>query len=248
MKILLTNDDGIHAKGINTFYEVLSREHDVYMVAPHLEKSACSSAISIRGELIVQKLDDFRYAVEGFPADCVNMGLHSGFIPEVDLIVSGINHGPNLGSDIYYSGTVGAARTGYIYGKSALAVSLNCLVENDFFQDISEHVAKLIREKNLFITKEPVLYNINYPALEMKDIKGIQYTYQGSRSYTNDYKVVKEDNNRFHLEMKGEFLQKFTEGSDEKAIEEKYISITPMDLDTTNYELLKQLQNSVKTG
>ncbi len=114
MKILLSNDDGINAEGINILFNYLSEKFDVYMFAPEVEKSACSNAITIRNDFDVKKLADNKYSVAGYPADCVNIGIHGKFIPEVDVVVSGINHGPNMGGDIYYSGTVAAARTGYI--------------------------------------------------------------------------------------------------------------------------------------
>ncbi|MCU0822334.1 MAG: 5'/3'-nucleotidase SurE, partial [Spirochaetes bacterium] len=135
MRILLTNDDGISAKGINLLYESLSRKHDVYVIAPNEEKSGCSSAITMKSQLKIETLSEKKFAVHGFTADCVNIGLKGNIIPKVDMVVSGINHGPNCGDDIYFSGTVAGARIGYIYGLSSIAISIDSYSETPNLSD-----------------------------------------------------------------------------------------------------------------
>lgn len=249
MRILLTNDDGIEAKGINSLYNALSKEHEVYVIAPHEEKSACSNAITIRGDLVIhKKIDNTHFAVEGFPADCIHLGLHGDFIPEVDMIISGINHGPNMGTDIYYSGTTAGARAGFILGKSGIAVSLSSFDSLEFIDDAAEFISEFLKEKDLLVQDKPFFYNINYPAIPREKIKGVDYCFLGERSYTNIYKVVKESEEKFHVEMNGTLNPQFLEGSDELAVQKDYISITPMTLDATDYKTLEKLKNKVNIG
>src|SRR5208337_1483348 len=125
MRILLTNDDGVNAEGILTLFRVLSQFHDTYIIAPDRERSACSNIFTMREEVKVQRIDRNIFSINGYPADCVSLGLHSDLIPGIDLVISGINHGPNLGDDIHFSGTVAGARTAFIFGKPAIAVSID---------------------------------------------------------------------------------------------------------------------------
>ena len=135
MKILLTNDDGFSAAGINILFDILSETHNVYMVAPLREKSACSNAITVRDSIPLRKLAPGTFAADAFTADCVNIGINGDILPDIDLVISGINHGPNLGDDIHFSGTVAGARSAVIFGKPGIAVSLDCYDQSDYFGD-----------------------------------------------------------------------------------------------------------------
>ena len=114
MNILISNDDGITSNGIHALKKALSRKHNVFLIAPAKEKSATSQALTIFHRMHVEKLDDTTYTVDGFPTDCVNIGLFGEIFPEIDMVVSGINRGVNMGHDVHYSGTVGAARHGAV--------------------------------------------------------------------------------------------------------------------------------------
>ena len=144
MHILLTNDDGIYAGGINLLYKYLSQKHDVYVIAPNEEKSGCSNAITMKSELKIETLSENKFAVNGFTADCVNIGLKGNLIPKVELVISGINHGPNCGDDVYFSGTVAGARVGHIYGISSIAISLDSYNESTNLSDASEFLLNYI--------------------------------------------------------------------------------------------------------
>ncbi len=242
MKILLTNDDGIKATGINALYNTLSKNHEVYMIAPDKEKSACSNAITLKDELLIEQLENNCYTVAGFPADCVNIGLHSKLIPDVDIVLSGINHGPNMGVDIYYSGTTGGARSAHIFGKNSIAISLNCFEENNYFIDAAKFLNDFLKSLNLNQEKK-IFYNINYPAINKKEVKGIKYTFLGKRTYNDQYIITRRFKNHFYMKLNGTMSSEEIADSDIMTVEKGYISITPLILDSTDYTALKTFSN-----
>ncbi|MGD8372893.1 MAG: 5'/3'-nucleotidase SurE, partial [Syntrophobacterales bacterium] len=136
MKILLTNDDGIYSKGIEVLYEHLSRDHEVQVVAPEIERSAVGHAITLTDPLLVKPVDRngafFGYGVKGTPADCVKLAINEVMEQQPELVVSGINLGANVGINVIYSGTVSAATEGAILGVPAIAVSINTFRNPDF--------------------------------------------------------------------------------------------------------------------
>lgn len=240
MNILLTNDDGYKAEGINELYKALSKDFDVYMFAPHEQKSACSNALSIHDDIRVDILDERRFAVYGYPADCVNIGIHSDLCPDVDLVVSGINHGPNLGDDIHYSGTVAGARSGLIFGKHSIAVSINTFTKPEYLADCAAYVLNFINEHNIMKSEEPTLTNINYPDMPSERIAGEKLTRQGRRSYIDQYMVKEKSSSHVLFELKGEVISDFTENTDTGEITKNYITITPLQLDSTDHTLLSR--------
>ncbi len=239
MKILLTNDDGIDAAGINTLFDVLSSEHTVYMFAPANQKSACSNAINVHSPVRVDFKGKNRFAVHGYTADCVYIGLISSLAEPVDLVISGINHGPNLGNDIHYSGTVGGARTGQIAGISSLAVSLNSHDKGDNLINCAQYIKKYIEEHNPGKSKKPYFLNINYPDVSPELIKGEKTVKLGRRNYVNSYFINEESDSHLMISLKGE-LQKTEEiETDTSEIDKGFITITPLLLDATDYESIK---------
>jgi len=241
MKILLTNDDGITAAGIAALYESLSRKHTVYMFAPDQERSACSNALTLRESIRVDRIDEFCFAVHGYPADCVNVGLHSAFVGKVDLVVSGINHGPNLADDIYYSGTVAGARTAFIFGVSGLAVSLNSYRDYSHFGDCAGFIERFIDESALLKRTAPSFININYPPLAPDKIAGVRYTSLGKRYYIDEYSIEREEGNTMYMRLDGSISSDHRAMSDVTEIENGYITVTPLTLDTTDYALLETM-------
>lgn len=237
MNIILTNDDGYLAEGINTLFETLSTKHNVFLFAPHEQKSACSNAITIRSQTQVDKIAENRFAVYGFPADCVNIALHWHKVPEIDLVISGINHGPNLGDDIHYSGTVGGARSGYIFGKKAIAVSINSLSNDTYFQDCSDFIFNYIDNNPFEEENEPYLLNINYPDLPPEKVIGSKVCKLGRRYYKDEYSVISENNDSVVFSMQGTILSQDLEYTDTKEINNGYITITPLTIDSTDFEL-----------
>ena len=236
MIILLTNDDGIHAAGINTLFEELSKAHEVYMVAPSEERSACSNAITMRDELTIRRYDDRRFSVNGFPADCANVGLHGGIIPDPELVVSGINHGPNMGDDIYYSGTVAGARVGFIHGKNAIAVSLGSKEKLQYLADAAAYTAKFIEQYSAAFAEKKRFVNINYPACRANEVQGTAFTFLDKRSYKDTFIVKGRDGADTRVILDGIVDSAEIEGSDCDMVNKKFVSVTPLMLDSTNYE------------
>ncbi|HOW81679.1 MAG TPA: 5'/3'-nucleotidase SurE [Spirochaetota bacterium] len=241
MNILLTNDDGIRAEGLDSLYRVLSERHRVYAIAPDSEKSACSNAITVRTEIHLENLDEFRYSVNAYPADCVNIGLNGTIIPEIDLVISGINHGPNVGDDIFFSGTVAGARTAYIFGKTGIAVSVDSYHRPSVhFDDASRFVMDFIDEISGEMAHKPLFFNINYPDLPRDRIKGVRYTFSGKRIYNDSFMKTKVESGAMKLEVSGVINSVDIDGSDAKALHQGYISITPMTLECTDMSYLKK--------
>lgn len=241
MKILLTNDDGIEAQGINVLFEVLSKKYVVYLIAPESERSACSNAITIRKDLNLKKYDDYRFSVSGFPADCVNLGINGEVIPPVDLVVSGINHGPNLGDDIFFSGTVAGARTAFIFGKTGISVSIDSYHKpTENFIHTSNFISDFIASIQHDIQENPMLFNINYPDLDKNQIKGVKYTTVGKRIYNDKFEKSYDTPDHVVLKTHGTIGQVVNPGSDVTELKKGFISITPLNLDCTNYSYLKK--------
>jgi 5'-nucleotidase len=255
MNILLTNDDGIHAEGINSLYNALSQDHTVYVIAPGCEQSASSNAITVHSQLNIKKIAENKFSVNGFPADCVIIGLSGNLIPDVDLVIAGINHGPNVGDDLIFSGTVAAARTGYIFGKDAIAISINCYKRaSQFVDDASQFLLRFINEiKHEGNGASPIdgdevpkmsvfktFFNINYPDLPPAKIKGRVYTHVGRRIYRDSFQKTKFINNEALVQMGGYIESVFDRGSDTTELDNGFISITPLIIDSTDYSVLKK--------
>lgn len=245
MKILLTNDDGINAEGLLILERVLSKYHETYIIAPDRERSACSNIFTVRDELTVTKAGANRYSVNGYPADCVSLGIHSDIIPEIDLVISGINHGPNLGDDVHFSGTVAGARTAYIFGKPGIAFSIDSFhMASPNMPDASEFLAEYI--KNNPVTPD-IFLNINYPDIPFTEISGIEYTFLSKRYYRDTYIKRDAGSNEMKVSLNGHIDTDSKEGNDDYAIKRGFISITPLTIDSTDYIKMRELAET-KSG
>ena len=195
MKILISNDDGILSNGIRALIEALSSSHDVYVVAPDRERSAAGHSLTLHTPLRVEEVDA-KYGARkcwittGTPGDCVKLAVKA-ILDEnekPDLVISGINHGPNLGADILYSGTVSCAMEGAILGVPSIATSLASLRnEYEDFKFASEFIAELLNRFDTYKIPPKTILNINIPGLEKDDIAGIAITELGNRIFTDDY-------------------------------------------------------------
>jgi len=239
MRILITNDDGYRAEGINTLFRVLSERHEVVMIAPDGERSACSNAITITSNLRLRCHGEGIWSVSGYPADCTNIGLHGTVAPKADLVISGINHGPNMGDDIYYSGTVAGARAAFIQGTRAIAVSYDSFESYAYLEDAARFVMALAEEK--CATEERFFLNVNYPDLPKEKIAGVCYTTLGRRRYIDAYHVLERDGHDTHLKLHGTVDSFDRAGSDVTEIKSGHITVTPLTLDTTDYPYLERM-------
>jgi 5'-nucleotidase len=238
MRVLLTNDDGYLAEGINILFETLQKRYDVYMVAPSMERSACSNALTMHNSVQVIKHDDRHFSVSGFPADCVNIGLHGNIIPEVDIVISGMNHGPNMGNDIHYSGTVAGARVAFVNKKTGIAVSVCGKTDSQRFQNTADFIADYISKKEYFNNKAPLFLNINYPDYMNSANIGIAYTHLDKRYYVDHYVILESTDNSKTIQLEGVIESERRDNSDYDMTQKGYISITPLTLDSTDYNMI----------
>lgn len=189
MKILISNDDGIRATGIKFLREELSKKNEVITIAPNQERSSCGHGITLGHPVRIEKLSDDIYSCTGYPADCILIGL--GNIckdDKPDLVVSGINHGANLGQDRYYSGTIAAAREAAFRGIPSIAVSLvtQNLKDLEHFETASEFISTLVDQNIQDLIPRNSLLNVNVPNLPLAEIKGVRYTSLGFQNYSEE--------------------------------------------------------------
>jgi 5'-nucleotidase len=250
MLYLLTNDDGIYAKGLSALHQELSKDADCLIVAPEIEQSAVGHAITIFRPLMVRRAHKngqfLGYAVAGTPADCVKIGIRELAGRPVDLVVSGINRGANVGINVLYSGTVSAATEGAIMGVPSLAVSLDTHRDADF-----TCAARFARRMAAFITQHPpaanVAINVNVPALPEAQIKGIAVTRQGRTQATECFEKRTDPRENVYYWLAGEMKDPacVEADSDVCALAEGKISITPIYYDLTRHDLLADLDRKV---
>lgn len=260
LNILVCNDDGVYARGIEVLAQSLKKIADVTVVAPLEEKSTTGHSLTLHKPLRLNKLRDGVYGVNGSPADCVHLGISivlKGKSP--DLIVSGINRGANLGQDVYYSGTVSAAREATMMGIPALAVSL-CVdfyhshQEEEFHYDSAGTIARDLI-KSFFMGKKSIglpldtLLNLNVPDKPLKKIKGLSLAKQGFRHYSKEILKRRDHRGKDYFWVGGGYkgYRKDIE-SDCSEVENGYATLTPLRLDTTNDEYLSYLESALLLG
>lgn len=252
MKILVSNDDGINAEGIRILAQELSKIAEVSVVAPLSEKSGTSHCLTTTIPLrakpkVLPGITQKAWSVDGTPADCVKLALDVLLADDKpDIVISGINHGPNLGTDMIYSGTVAAALEGYLNGYPAIAVSAAGIRHNDGngnYQAAAELVSKLCLQMQTDNYQPRMFLNVNVPGKEPADIKGVKYTYMGWRWYTEPFGKRTDPRGQEYYWLQGKFDDsKCGEGSDVEACNNGYATITPLQSDWTNHSLLRELQ------
>ena len=239
MNILITNDDGIYAGGIIELAKAISKIANVYVVAPESQKSATGHAITIHNPIMVHKIDMGEniksYAISGTPADCVKVGIEGLFKDiNIDLVLSGINNGSNLGTDVIYSGTVSAALEGFILNKPSIAISYDEVnVKREIYKDASKYVVNLVENiKDKLDLLNDCILNVNIPNTK---IKGSKITKLGQRNYDN---AMVEKINPFgqkYYWIGGKLMElDQDEDSDIACVKDGYISITPINIEMTN--------------
>jgi len=239
MHIMVTNDDGIHAPGILALAAALGELGEVTVVAPDRERSAAGHSLTLHSPLRVFPLRDGFFAVDGTPTDCVNMGIHRLLPFRPDLVVSGINHGANLGDDITYSGTVAAAMEATLMGIPAMAVSLATFDPSEHFQAAAAVAVRIARQITHNGLPADTFLNVNVPNCPADQMKAPLVTRQGRRSFVGTVVHKTDPRGRTYYWI-GSDEPDFNDykGTDFHAINRGHVSITPLHLDLTNYETM----------
>ncbi|MBM7559594.1 5'/3'-nucleotidase SurE [Marinitoga litoralis] len=247
MNILVTNDDGIMAPGIYVLKKELSKKHNVYVVAPDVERSATGHAITIRNPLWAKKIflnDEFLgYAVNGTPADCVKLGLEAIYKDiDFDIVISGINKGPNLGTDLLYSGTVSGALEGSLNGYPSIAISSSDY-QNPNYESAAKFILQFLDEINIKEMPEFSALNINVPSVDFSEIKGYKITIQSKRRYRDYFEPRKDPYGNTYYWMLGEIIEDDDNlESDYIVLKDNYVSVTPIKSFLTDFDYLKKLK------
>jgi 5'/3'-nucleotidase len=240
MIILLSNDDGVQSEGLTALEDSLKPLAELYTVAPDRAQSSMSHALTLHRPLRVNELTARRMSVDGTPVDCVKLALTGLLSERPDLVISGINKGPNLGDDILYSGTVSAAIEGALLGIPAIAVSLVTFKDFDF-RAAAAFTATLVERIAHGGIPAKTLLNINVPPVAKHDLKGWQVTRMGKRHYSENIVERIDPRGGKYYWIGGDDLGFADEpGTDCKAVHEGFISVTPLKVDFTDYQLLKQ--------
>jgi len=247
LKILISNDDGINSEGIIALAEELKKIGDVTIVAPLTEQSAVGHAITMKYPLRVTEVfrDNkfFGYAVDGTPADCVKMGVRNIMKESPDIVISGINHGSNAAINIIYSGTVSAAREAAIMDIPAIAVSVASHTPKhfDYAAKFSCELVKHVIEKGI---PNGTLLNVNVPDLPEEEIAGVLITQQGKSKWDDFYEERIDPYGNKYFWLMGKLVETDNNlDKDHFAVINKYVSVTPIHFDLTDYKTFNELKN-----
>lgn len=252
MRILISNDDSAFAKGIHVLFQKLSQQHECTVVAPDRNCSGFSNALSLQDPLRIQKMENGFYKVNGTPSDCVHLAINCFLKEDPQLVVSGINHGPNLGDDVIYSGTVAAATEGRFMGLPAIAVSLGHKHEESkegqkHFETAARVVLDIINHLNEHPLPADQILNINVPDIPYEQLKGIQVTRQGRR-HRSESMVKAQDAFGKEIYWYGAVgpEQDAGPGTDFHAVANGYCSVTPLSVDMTAYQSLENMKTWIE--
>ncbi len=245
MQILLTNDDGIYAPGLHAAWNALKEIGDVFVCVPDRPRSACSHSVTLHKPLRANRVetsDGIAWTSNGTPADCVPLALLQLMDVQPDLVISGINLGPNLGDDVHYSGTVAGAMEGLLNGIPAMAISLadwsnpNWDSATNFLRDFAPKVPDLQLARDTFL-------NVNVPNVSSQELKGVRVTSQGSRRYKGDISRHEAPHVGVYYWRGGEIIDRSErDDTDILAIQNGFISITPLHVELTNYDSMTNLK------
>ncbi len=256
MKILLSNDDGVMAEGIKALTIELSKEHDVYVIAPDRERSAAGHSLTLHTPIRVEELDS-RFGAKriwitsGTPGDCVKIGINAILAEDEkpDLIISGINHGPNLGSDILYSGTVSCAMEGAMMGYPSIAVSLASMsCEPELFKNVAVFMSKFVHKIKDYPFPKKSILNVNVPGLMQEDLAGVAITRLGGKMFTDEYDKRVDPRGKVYYWMAGELIKHCdNDDSDLNALRWNKVSVTPITFEMTLDTVMKDLEKTLCT-
>lgn len=246
MRILLSNDDGYFAPGLAVLAEALSSLAEITVVAPERDRSGASNSLTLDRPLSLRRSHSGFYYVNGTPTDCVHLAV-TGMLPELpDMVVSGVNHGANMGDDTIYSGTVAAATEGFLLGIPSIAVSLASVSAGNYATAARVAVG-LVEHYQKQPFPQPVLLNVNVPDVPYEELQGKEITRLGKRHKAEP--VVKSSNPRgetvYWVGAAGG-AQDAGEGTDFNAVARKKVSITPLQIDLTQYGQIDALKQWVR--
>ena len=255
MRILLSNDDGVHAMGLRVLYRELKKLGSVTVVAPLEEKSTTGHSLTIHKPLRLIKMEKDFYGVSGSPADCVYLGIREVLGKMPDLVVSGINRGANLGQDVYYSGTVSAAREACILGIRSMAVSLAIDFKNAkpetalHYLSAAKMAVMLLKDIKQFEMPHHTMLNLNVPDLAIGKIKGLQVVRHGFRFYSGSILRRKDHRGKDYYWVGGSY-QGFRNDKDTDcfAVDHGYASLTPIKLDSTDLSFSAAIKKTFDRG
>jgi len=254
MRILLTNDDGIHAPGLGVL-ERIARElsDDVWVVAPETDQSGLSHSLSLNDPLRLREVNDRTFAVRGTPSDCVIMAVRRILGSKPDLVLSGVNSGQNAADDVTYSGTVAGAFEGTLLGIPSIALSQAYTFEGGVrdipWETAATHAPGIIRKLIQFGFPPAIVYNLNFPNRQPGDVTGVVVTTQGRLTHGLhiDARIDGRGNPYFWLAYKRE-RPDITAGTDLEALHQGAVSVTPLRLDMTAYDLGDPLRHHFARG
>ena len=233
MRILISNDDGIEAEGIQTLIRYLSKEHELVVIAPNENKSAASSSLTLNKPLKPIELTPNVFKMDATPSDCVHLAL-CGFLKEkVDLVVTGINFGPNLGDDVIYSGTVAGAIEGRFLGLPSIAISLASW-EGKHFETAGRVAEQVVSAIHMAQLSHDTVLNVNVPDVAHDEIQGFQTTRLGKRHKSEPSIQDQDDPSIYWIGENGKEADNGV-GTDFHAIAHNYVSVTPLQIDLTKY-------------
>lgn len=241
MKILISNDDGYQAQGIQVLTKYLSIDHEVVVVAPSENKSAASSSLTLNRALKPIKIDTNIYSVDATPSDCVHLALCGFLDDKFDLVVAGINFGANLGDDVIYSGTVAGAIEGRFLGLPSIAISLASW-KGENFETAGKVAQKIINQLHTSQLSHDTVLNINVPDVAYEDIQGFQTTRLGKRHMSEKSTQDKDDVSLYWIGENGKEADNSV-GTDFHAITNNYVSVTPLQIDLTKYNEIDTVAN-----
>ena len=243
MHLLLSNDDGYQAPGLMALAKSLGDIADITVVAPHIDRSAASNSLTLQMPLRAKEVRHNWYHVDGTPTDCVHLGITGLLQTEPDMVVSGINCGPNLGDDVIYSGTVAAAMEGRHLGFPAMAVSINSFDARYFNTAavVTRHLVNQIINRPL---PKDIILNVNVPDIPLDQIRGIQTTRLGNRHKSEPAVEGKDPRGKtiFWVGAAGP-EQDAGPGTDFYALSEKCVSVTPLHVDLTQYSAMDSVSH-----
>lgn len=242
MRILCSNDDGVFAHGLDCLVRAASELGEVTVVAPDREQSATSHSLTLHHPVRPVQLEERRWQVDGTPTDCVMLAIEALMPERPDWVFSGINHGQNMGEDVLYSGTVAAAMEGLALGVPSIAISFaggNMRSNAEQLERQIEPVSRLLHHVTQLRVPQSTLFNINLPPIDAGEIRGVRLTRLGQRVFSDSIKPMQDPWGR-PIFWIGAGTIKWTGGedSDFRAIQDGYISVTPLTLDVTHRPLL----------